>query len=151
MAWPTRLVCGDGNGILRWYRIWSRRTTAIQGHTSMLAQTERRSASAAARLDGETERTGASENHVIGLGKVLRHSFLPENARSSCPLTSSRTPHCHRHHRTTPVSRPWKSLIQIHKRLSTPVRRAKVVWVALNRPTASQPIAALVVNVFPGA
>jgi hypothetical protein len=31
---------------------------------------------------------------------------LPEIARSSCPLTSSRTPHCHRHHEHNPRQLP---------------------------------------------
>jgi hypothetical protein len=38
-------------------------------------------------------------NHVMCLAMA---ASLPEIARSSCPLTSSRTPHCHRHHTHNP-------------------------------------------------
>lgn len=53
-------------------------------------------------------------NHVICLAKA---ASLPEIARSSCPLTSSRTPHCHRHHQHDPRQPPVLSLIEKQERV----------------------------------
>jgi hypothetical protein len=76
----------------------------------------------------------------ITLSSWRSAASLPEIARSSCPLTSSRTPHCHRHHEHNPRQPPREEPHRVPKERTDHLTRVSepVVSCRTSRPRSKK-------------